>query len=368
MTKNKKEIIIFTPTIEDGGVEKNLYNITNYLADKIDKVTVITANNNKNNFNNKINLISPNKNTWNNCNRILKSFITIKLAFNYYISKPKHLTILSFNNNIFAIILAKLIRAKIIIRSNTSIQSYLNNFFKKIIFKFFFSLADGVIVNSKEMKNEFKKILRINSTCIYNPIEKRGNIIEKSKKKIKINFFKKNHLNILNIGRLVKQKDHLTLIKSLKFIDQSIKFKLLIIGDGEEKKRILELISKENLHKNVKIIGFKKNIYPYLKSADIFVLSSLNEGLPNVLIECLSLKKIVISTNCKTGPSEILENGKFGSLVEVQNYIELGKTIEKVFNNKKNYKNKINKGYLSLKRFDYKTNCEKYYKTINKFL
>ena len=46
----------------------------------------------------------------------------------------------------------------------------------------------------------------------------------------------------------------------------------------------------------------------------------------------------------------------------------LSETIEKVFNNKKNYKNKINKGYLSLKRFDYKTNCEKYYKTINKFL
>ena len=317
VNKNNNELLIFSPTIEDGGVEKNLFNISNFLAEKIDKISVVTANRNKNKFIPKINFICPKGHKWNNSNRIIKSLISMKLSVDYFFNNKKKFVILSFNNNLFAIILAKLLNTKIKIRSNTSIDSYLDSFFKKKLFKFFLDMADEIIVNSKSMQKEFKKVFNLKPVLIYNPIENKKIIQEKSKREIKVKFFQKKYLNILTIGRLVRQKDHLTLIKSLKFIDKNINYRLLIIGSGEEKTQIQNIIESQNLTNKVKIIEFQNNIYPYIKYADIFVLTSKYEGLPNVLIECLALKKIIISTNCKTGPSEILKNGKFGKLIKV---------------------------------------------------
>ena len=368
MKKNINELLIFAPTIEDGGVEKNLYNISNFLSTKIDKVSVVSANRKKNKFTSKVNYICPQKNKRNNSSRIIKSLIAIKLSIDYFLVNKRKFVILSFNNNLFAIILAKLINTKIIIRSNTSIESYLNSFFKRKIFKYFFNLADKIIVNSKSMQKEFKKVFELNSVLIYNPIENNKIIQKKSKQKIKNRFFQKKYLNILTIGRLVKQKDHITLIKSLEFIDASINYRLLIIGDGEEKFNILNNIKDNNLQNKIKIIKFQSNIYPYINQADIFVLTSKYEGLPNVLIECLALKKIIVSTNCKTGPSEILNNGKFGKLIKVGDYKKLGHLISDTRNNYKYYSLIAKNGHKSIYRFNYQINCKKYLKEIKKFL
>ena len=368
MKKNKNELLIFAPTIEDGGVEKNLYNISNYLADRIDKVSVVSANKNKNKFISKINFICPKNHKWNNSNRIIKSLIAIRLTINYFLIKKRRFIILSFNNNLFAIILAKLLGTRVIIRSNTSIKSYINSFIKKKLFKYFLNLADKIIVNSKSMQKEFKEVFKMNSVLIYNPIENKRIIQKRSKQKIKTNFFQKKYLNILTIGRLVKQKDHVTLLKSLEFIDTKIKYRLLIIGDGEERSNILNTIKDKNLQNKVKIIKFQSNIYPYINQADIFILTSKYEGLPNVLIECLALKKIIISTNCKTGPSEILNNGKFGNLIKVGEFKKLGKLISNIKNNYSYFSQVAKNGHKSIYRFNYQINCKKYFNEIEKFL
>ena len=89
---------------------------------------------------------------------------------------------------------------------------------------------------------------------------------------------------------------------------------MLLIGYGPKKNKIINFIKDNNLKDNVCVLKFKKNPFPYLKLADIFVLSSKYEGLPNVLLEALVLKKYIISSNCPTGPKEILDNGNYGSL------------------------------------------------------
>ena len=89
------------------------------------------------------------------------------------------------------------------------------------------------------------------------------------------------------------------------------------------------------LKKIIKIINPNKNVYNYLKSADLFILSSKYEGLPNVLLEALTLKKFIISSNCPTGPKEILLNGKGGLLFNVGNYHQLSEKILYYLNNKK---------------------------------
>ena len=102
--------------------------------------------------------------------------------------------------------------------------------------------------------------------------------------------------------------------------------------------------------------------------ADLFVLTSKFEGLPNVLLEALSLKKFVISTNCPTGPSEILLRGKAGYLFKIGNYKQLAKKILVHYKRQRRNKLMTKNGYLSLSRYDYKKNCEKYLNLILGYL
>lgn len=367
MIKLKKNIILFSPSIEDGGVEKNLEYLSKYFLGKKIEISIVSANyDKKKNFSKRINFVSLKTNFFNNASRLSKSLICFFLILMMR-KKKKETIIISFNNNIFAIIIAKLLGARIIIRSNTSLYSYLKNNFKKIVFSFFFKLADEVIVNSKEMAREMKLHLKIDAIHIYNPIENTNKILNKSKNNFKLKFFTKKTINILTIGRLVKQKNHMLILKSLNEIKNQINFKCLIIGTGEEKVNLDKFVYLNELSKFVKIIKYQKNIYPYLKNCNLFILSSNFEGLPNVLIEALVLKKIIFSTNCPTGPSEILSNGKYGVLFPLNNYKKLSKLILN-FNNKKHfYAKKANKGFGSLDRFNLDVNCKKYLDIIEKY-
>jgi glycosyltransferase involved in cell wall biosynthesis len=363
--KKNSEIIIFCPSIEEGGVEKNLYIISNYLSKK-KKVFLITANKNKKNiFNKNIKFLSPKSNFWNNKTRLLKTFICFYIVLiNFY---KKDIKILSFQSNIFAIILAKILGFKIFIRSNTSPISFANSIIRKLIFKFFFNLPDKIIVNSNQFKNQFYKFFNNKPVLIYNPVFDLLKLNYAAQKKIKNNFFdkKKKYLKIINVARLTDQKDHLTLLRAIKLASKKIKLKLIIIGKGKEKNKINNFINKNKLNNIVKLLDFKKNPMPYIRRSDIFILSSKFEGLPNVLIEAQSQKKIIISSNCATGPSEILRNGKFGFLYKTGDYNDLFKTIKYVSKNLKFAQKKAILGFKNLKRFDYKTNCEKYYNLIN---
>ena len=115
-----------------------------------------------------------------------------------------------------------------------------------------------------------------------------------------------------------------------------------------EIKRYIEL---NNLYKKVRLLGYKKNPFPYIKQADLFLLSSKFEGLPNVLVEALYLKKFIISTDCPTGPKEILDNGRFGKLVKIGDYKKIAKLIDN-FKKTKIVKKKIRDGYKSLKKYN----------------
>ena len=107
--------------------------------------------------------------------------------------------------------------------------------------------------------------------------------------------------------------------------------KLILIGYGPEYNNILNLSKKLNISK--KIIIFKKlnNPYPYIKKSDLLVLSSKYEGMGNILVEAITLGIPIISSNCNSGPSEILLNGKGGDLFKISDYDELSKKIVKHF-------------------------------------
>ena len=99
---------------------------------------------------------------------------------------------------------------------------------------------------------------------------------------------------------------------------------------------------KYNLKKNIKILNYQNNPYKYIRNCDIFILTSKFEGLPNVLLEAAVLKKFIISTNCPTGPREILSNGKGGELVKIGNFKSISEKIISYSKNKNKFIKKIN--------------------------
>ena len=363
-----KKILLFIPQIGGGGVEKNFFIIANYLAKKFSNVTVITINKEfKNKLDKKIKIISPKKNKWKNSSIYIKYFISIFLLIKTLLSDKNYL-IFSFQANWYAIIVTKLFGLKIISRSNTAPQGWSNNTIKKIIYRLVINLADEVIVNSFEFKNSLKRFFNINSKCIYNPLDK-SKILKLGSIQKKIDFFKgKKYLKIINVGRFTDQKNQLLLLKSIKYLNNRIPLKLLIAGRGTNYTLLKNFINEKKLTKNVLLLNFLKNPYPYIKKADVFILSSNYEGLPNVLLEAQCFKKIIISTKCPTGPREILLNGKAGIFFKMNDYKDLSKKIIYVYENKKRLTNKVKIGYNNLDRFDENKNLNMYYQIILKFL
>ncbi len=361
--KQKKKLIIFMPTIEEGGVEKNLFIISNFLIKKISKISLITISKKfKNKFSKKIDLITFNFDFLERMGRRKKFFLGLCLLFTQ-ILKNRDSIVLCLQGNMYCIILCKLLGIKIIVRSNSSPDGWSKNSFKILCYKFIFSLADKIIVNSIDFKKKLKTKFNLNAVYIYNPLNKKE-IINKSKIKYNIQFNNKK-LHLINVGRLVDQKDQMTLLKAVNLIKDKLNFNLLIVGEGEEKNKLSNYINKNNLAKKVKLIGYKENPYNLIRRSNIFILTSTYEGLPNVLLETQVLKTYIISSNCPTGPREILLNGKAGSLFKVGDYNSLSKMIIDFSKKKNKHSKQILTGYKNLYRFDYNKNLDKYLKEIN---
>ena len=360
----KKKLVLFMPSLEGGGVEKNLFLIANFFIKKLDDVSVITISKKyKYKFNKKISFISTKYFFWDNFGRITKYIISLYLLFIEYL-KNRNLTVFCFQGNILCIIFCKIFHIKIIIRPNSSPSGWSQNPLKKFIFSHMLKLADVIIVNSIKFKNELKKKLNIDAVCIYNPLNYKE-IKKLSKQKINNQFSKKDSLKIINIGRLVDQKDQITILKAINYLKNRVNINLLIIGEGDKKDRLIKYIHSNNLEKIVKIKNHTKNPFPYIKSSNIFILSSLFEGLPNVLLEAITLGCFVISTDCPTGPSEILDEGKGGLLFKTSDYIDLSKKILIYIANKKKHEKKLKFAHKRLHRFNYDINLNKYFNTVN---
>jgi glycosyltransferase involved in cell wall biosynthesis len=356
-----KKLIIFIPSIENAGVEKNLFILSNYFAKHIKNVCVVTANNNfKKNFNKKIEIVCPKSKFFNNKSRIIKSICCFFLILNFI--KHKEYVLFSFQQNLFAAIISKIFSLNLIIRLNTSPNKYISTYCKKIIFKVIYKSADEIIVNSIDFKKNLKKKLNVKSSYIYNPIITNEQYKKKTKRVNK-------DLKILNIGRLTDQKDHMTLLKSLKLLKGSnIKFNASIIGGGYKYAVLSKYIKTHHLQKEIKLLGYKKNAHKFMNKANLFVLSSKYEGLPNVLIEAQKYNLPIISSNCPTGPKEILMNGRLGELYPVSDYKKLFYEIKKFYLNRKYLITKSNLSQKYLYRFNVKENCFRYLKIVKKYI
>ncbi len=220
--------------------------------------------------------------------------------------------------------------------------------------------SDKVVCICEDMKNGvIKEIPELEEKLevIYNPFDiekikiKSNDCLEIKKEEKKL--LEDNY--IIMVSRLENvQKDFDTIINAFKIVNQKRKdIKLYLLGDGPDKEKIENMIRNKNLQEYIKLLGVKKNPYPWIKNSKLLVHSSRYEGFGLVLVEALILDKVVISTNCKVGPREILDNEKYGSLVEVGNYNAMAQEILELLQEnsikKEKYLSNIDK---SVERFD----------------
>jgi glycosyltransferase involved in cell wall biosynthesis len=133
---------------------------------------------------------------------------------------------------------------------------------------------------------------------------------------------------ILAAGRLVALKGFDGLISAFSQLAKTgWDGNLLILGEGEERARLEQLVEEAGLAGRIFLPGFQTNPYPFFQASTIFVLNSWMEGLPTVLLEALALGLPVVATDCPSGPGEILENGKYGVLVPVGDPNKLAKSL-----------------------------------------
>ena len=215
--------------------------------------------------------------------------------------------------------------------------------YRKFVTTKYFAYKPSICV-SKGVLTDFNSNFKTNqnSICIYNPFD-RENIINKSEEKFNENF----PPYIIHIGTFNKAKRQDILIKAYARINP--KEHLVLIGLPDKSncyRKCIDLVKKFNLESKIHFIGFKENPYPYLKRAKLFVLSSQVEGLPTVLGEAICLGIPVISTNCKSGPSEFLLPENPQCLVPINDVNSLANKIKEALENPSNYTAALKKCFL----------------------
>ena len=126
-----------------------------------------------------------------------------------------------------------------------------------------------------------------------------------------------DQLRVISAGSFKAQKDFPTLLRAFARLRHQVDSRLLILGEGEERPALQALIRELQLDNAVELPGFVVDPAPYYDRADLYAMSSTHEGLPTVLIEALDHGVPVVSTDCPSGPREILQDGKYGTLVPV---------------------------------------------------
>lgn len=205
-------------------------------------------------------------------------------------------------------------------------------FLIKHLGKYIYGLADYVVGVSSGVVEGLIEItgLARNKTMVINNPLRTFNRTDSLDEEIDIrnSFWQPGTRRLLAVGRLAYQKSFEVLIEAISMVPNNDNLKLIIIGDGALREELETITEHYGLSENILFPGKLTNLDIFYTEADLFVMSSSSEGFGNVIVEALSFGVPVVSTDCKSGPSEILEDGKWGRLVPVGDARALAKGIE----------------------------------------
>lgn len=215
------------------------------------------------------------------------------------------------------------VRLVISVRTNTTEQAKSTKLWYASInptaVRIFYPLADAIIAVSRGVRDDLHSIshrVSAKTTVIYNPVVD-DDLLSKAQQDVSHSWFDERDIIpvIVSVGRLDPQKNFSLLLRAFREVLDTRQARLVLVGDGSERRELEQLAADLKIDQWVHFAGFKQNPYPYLANANLFVLSSNFEGFGLVLVEALACGCPIVSTDCPSGPREILEDGRWGRLV-----------------------------------------------------
>ena len=204
------------------------------------------------------------------------------------------------------------------------------------VLKWLFPVADAVVAVSNDAAEDLRNCVPLAAESVtYVPnIVVTAALFEQARIPLKHMWLDDPEVPvIIACGRLIALKDFPTLLKAFADLRRSRNARLVILGDGPDKSQLVNLAQELGIQTDVEFAGFQSNPFSYIAQSQVFVLSSLFEGLSTVLIEALACGTPVVATDCLTGPREILEGGKWGALTPVGDWKAMSKAIQETLDN-----------------------------------
>ncbi len=342
MPKESSHIAIYLHCLFNGGIERIMANLTQNFVERglqVDLVLNFLGNPSfLSEFSPKVRIVDL---------KAAKAYTRVpRLAS--YLRREQPAALLSANHSANEVaILAKHFSGgstKVVVSDQTNLSTEAGNkspfssrYWAPLALKLLYPGADGRIAPAIGVAQDLVNITglpRSKFQVIYNPVIN-PEILEKAKEPVDHPWFAPGELPvILAAGRLEKQKDFPTLIRAFAQVKQVQPSRLVIFGVGSEQSQLEALVSELGLENDVALPGFVKNPYAYVTKSAMLALSSAWEGLPTFLIETMALGIPVVSTNCPSGPAEILDNGKYGELVPVADPEALASAILSILSGK----------------------------------
>jgi glycosyltransferase involved in cell wall biosynthesis len=318
------KVAIFLADLEGGGAERVMSNLASGLVEQgidVEFVLVYKTGAYLEQISNQFKIVDL------GVTRLISSVY----ALANYLKKEQPSILLSAleDTNIIAICAAKIARVstKVIVTVHNNLsQESLNatNLKRKYVpylIRWFYPFCDRVIAVSQGVGEDLIKfgIKPQQITVIYNPIFN-PNISKQGAENIDFLWLNQSEVPvILGVGRLEAQKDFATLIEAFALVKAQIPARLLILGEGSQREQLIMLAQSLQLSdRDFALPGFVSNPFAYMKRASLLVMSSTWEGFGNVIVEAMGLGTPVVSTDCPSGPAEILDGGKYGQLVAVK--------------------------------------------------
>ena len=353
--KRQKQLAIFLPGLYGGGAERTMLSLAHGIAGRgygVDLVLVQAEGPYLKEIPNSVRLVDLGQGRIVNRNRTLRRLP----ALVRYLRREQPDVVLSAlrRTNIMALWARRMagVPNRVVINEQSNVSEESSNHPNRLLSRLFFSLAkycypwaDNAIGVSQGVVDDLVQELGIPqqlTKVIHNP-GITPELCAKARVPLDHPWFQPKPEGsgegslppvLLAVGRFEEQKDFPTLLNAFARLRQARAARLLILGEGPERPKLEALAVQLGIEKDVSLPGFVKNPYPYMVRASVFVMSSRWEGLPTVLIEALYCGAPIVSTDCPSGPREILRNGEIGRLVPMGEPMALAEAISEALDGK----------------------------------
>ncbi len=372
--KERVAIAFFLPSLEPGGTERNVVNLVNNIDRKKYRVSLVLGKA-EGDFIKEIRRDIPiiNVNAPYSVGLLFKLIPYLKKQKpDIFISAFPRINIISITAKVFARVETKIIITEhsvfsmLPIIAKTFWRGFFARFFMPSICNRLYPKAEAIICVSKGIASDMLKTVNqtLKTKVIYNPVIT-NNLYQLVQEPIDHPWFSDVKIPVIvAVGRLVTCKDYPTLFKAFDLVLKTRPARLVILGQGPQKETLMQLAGHMGLSQNIAFLGFQQNPFKYMARASVFVLSSLQEGFGNVIIEAMACGVPVVSTNCPTGPGEIIEHMKNGILVPVNNEESMAAAILKILRDPLLAKKFSEKGKKRAEFFSVKKSVEEYEKVF----